>query len=406
MPKPRLLLLFPALMAVSAWAPAAPHARPPGLRDMGPAVPASQISHLPSTQEQYRALQQQIKKRKPLVESARQKSERLKVQALRLKQKLIATAARVQVLEAEKLRLDARISRLSAQEKSLAESFARDRVSVSHLLAILERLQTDMPPSLAMNPDDALAAARGAMVLGASLPRVYGAAASLARKLDALRQTRAALAHERVQSVRNAANLRIAHGELDQLLAIKELQAEQAQSRYAELQSRLDAIAGQASDLEALLAKVAALRKAPQAQGVVVVAARKPENSAAVLKPGALRPPVIGRPQAHGEAGPGLVYLTAPDAQVVAPADSNVLFAGPYHKTGQVLILETGGGYDLVLAGLDRIDVRPGDQLLAGEPLGTMPKNPSRLYFELRQNGRVLNPAPWLAAETGKAKRT
>ncbi len=372
---------------------------------MGPAIPASQISRLPSTQEQYRALRQQIEKRKPVVESARQRTARLKAQALVLKQKLIATAARIQALEFEKAGLDAQIIQLSSREKSLSESFARDRVSVSHLLAILERLQSDMPPSLAITPNDALAAARGAMVLGSSLPRVYGAAAILARNLDALRQTRAALARKRLQSVRNAENLRIAHGELDQLLAIKQLQAEQAQSQYADLQARLDAIAGQASDLEALLAKVAALRKSPQAQGVVVVAPRNPDGLTA-LKAGALRPPVVGRMESIAEAGPGLAYATEPGAQVVAPADSDVLFAGPYHKTGQVLILETGGGYDLVLAGLDRISVRPGDQLLAGEPLGTMPKNPSRLYFELRQNGRALSPAPWLAAETRKAKRT
>jgi septal ring factor EnvC (AmiA/AmiB activator) len=374
---------------------------------MGPAIPANQISRLPSTADQYRALRQQIQKGKPAVESARQKSARLAAQALSLKRKLIATAARVQSLEAEKISLDGQIARLSAQEKALSESFARDRVSVSHLLAILERLQTDMPPAMALNPDDALGAARGAMVLGSSLPRVYGAAAALARKLDALRQTRAELTLRRAQGVRNAADLRIANRELDQLLAIKELQAQQAQSQYGDLQAKLDAVAGQASDLEALLAKVAALRKGPAANGVVVVAARQAGDLPG-LERGALRPPVIGRPESPSEAGPGLTFVTAPGAQVVAPSDANVLFAGPYHKTGQVLILETGGGYDLVLAGLDRIDVRPGDQLLAGEPLGTMPKNESqtRLYFELRQNGRALNPAPWLAGTVRKAKRS
>ena len=62
-----------------------------------------------------------------------------------------------------------------------------------------------------------------------------------------------------------------------------------------------------------------------------------------------------------------------PGAQVIAPADGKVLFAGPYHKTGQVLILEITTGYDLVLAGLGRVTVRPNDELLAGEPVGTMP---------------------------------
>src|SRR6185503_8641511 len=101
-------------------------------------------------------------------------------------------------------------------------------------------------------------------------------------------------------------------------------------------------------------------------------------------------------------------FVTSSGAAVGAPADSHVLLAGPYHKTGQVLILETAGRYDLVLAGLDRIDVRPGDQLLAGEPVGRMPRgrNGARLYFELRQNGKSVNPEPWLGIDLRKARKS
>jgi septal ring factor EnvC (AmiA/AmiB activator) len=72
------------------------------------------------------------------------------------------------------------------------------------------------------------------------------------------------------------------------------------------------------------------------------------------------------------------------------------------------LILEITTGYDLVLAGLGRVSVRPNDELLAGEPVGTMPDSASaeRLYFELREHGRGLNPAPWLNVELRKAKKT
>jgi septal ring factor EnvC (AmiA/AmiB activator) len=52
------------------------------------------------------------------------------------------------------------------------------------------------------------------------------------------------------------------------------------------------------------------------------------------------------------------------------------------------------------------MEVRPGDQLLAGEPLGTMPRIGGRLYFEVRQNGKGVSPAPWLSGELRKAKRT
>ena len=107
-----------------------------------------------------------------------------------------------------------------------------------------------------------------------------------------------------------------------------------------------------------------------------------------------------------GTAAPGLTYATAPGAQVISPADGTIRFAGPYHKSGQVLILQMAGGYDVVLAGLDRLEVRPEDRVLAGEPVGTMSKTSwqPRLYFELRQNGRGFSPAPYMAVALRKAK--
>ena len=380
------------------------------MRDLGPAVPARDAGKLPSTTQQYQTLQQQIQRGRPAVDQARQKSEALKAQAAKLKRKLIATAARVQFLESQKITLAAEIETLSARERVLAANFARDRVGVTHLLAILERLQTDMPPAMALKPDDALGAARGAMLIGASLPRVYDAAAALARRLDTLRKTRADLVARRAESARNAVQLAIVRGELNQLLAMKELEAEAAASRYGTLQAKLDQIAEQASNLESLLAKVAQLRAEDAPQGVVVVTAEK-GLGAGTLATGRLLRPVIGRlvqPDRLGLSGPGLIYAAQPGAEVIAPADSGVLFAGRYHKSGQVLILEMAGGYDLVLAGLDRVDVRPGDQLLAGEPVGTMPQdaNAARLYFEIRHNGRAESPTRWMTGETKKAKKS
>jgi len=73
---------------------------------------------------------------------------------------------------------------------------------------------------------------------------------------------------------------------------------------------------------------------------------------------------------------------------------------------GQVLILEITTGYDIVLAGLGSVTVRLGDELLAGEPVGIMPADGPRLYFELRQNGKGLDPEPWLTLAMRKAKKT
>lgn len=402
--------------AAAAAKPVAAKPEPPPLNDntdTSHAIPATQALKLPSTKQQFDTLKTQIVRDRPAVATAKQKSDTLKAQAAALQRKLIATAARVIDLESEKVRLDADIARLAAEDKTLSAGFARDRVSVARLLALLERMQHDMPPAIVLRPDDALGAARSAMLLGASVPGVYAEAASLSRRIKVLKQTRETLVARRAEGVRNAAQLRTARAELDQLLATKELEADAAASRYGDLSAKLEKAATTAADLKMLLEKVASLRTRPDQRDIVVVAAQKQGNGGP-LQGRTLLVPVAGRQVAGGMEGvggqraPGLTFSTQGGARVIAPADSEVIFAGPYHKTGQVLILEITAGYDLVLAGLGRVDVRPNDEVLAGEPVGTMPGSGQdvRLYFELRQNGHGTSPAPWLSVELRKAQKS
>jgi septal ring factor EnvC (AmiA/AmiB activator) len=376
-------------------------------------MPVRDAAKLPSTAAQYHTLRAEIDRNRPAVESARQRSSLLNAEASDLRARLIDTAARVQALEEEKGRIDSELARLVPEERSMAADFASDRSKVARLLAVLERLQSDLPPVIAFRADDALGTARGAMLLGASLPRIYQAAQDLSRRLRALREERVELFARRAEGARNAAELRDARVELDQLLAIKAQEADAAAAQYGDLQSRLDAAAQQAASLESLLAKVAQLRLRPVGQGIVVVSAEHAPESEN-LRRGSIIPPVSGPAAPGGIDGvggghaPGITFSAVPGAQVVAPSDGEVLFAGRYHKTGKVLILEMSGGYDLVLAGLETVDVRPGDELLAGEPVGAMTRAGagSTLYFELRQNGKGVNPAPWMEVDLRKAKKS
>lgn len=381
--------------------------QPPYDIDTRNAVPVNQAGKMPKTGERYRTLQQQMERARPAVESAKGQSEALSAQAAKLRQQLIDTAARVQNLEAEKAEIDHKVALLSGQEKSMSTAFARGRERVSHLLAVLERLQTDLPPAVALEPTDALRASRGTMVLGSWLPQIYGAAAALSQELKALQKTRAALLIQRRESAENAAKLGEARARLGRMVAAKEMAASGATAAWQALQVKFDAIAAEASDLKALLDRVSALRGGEEPDQMLVISSGGPSTQGN-LKAGSLANPVVG-PVLPGGSGddrmPGIEFLAGPSASVVAPADSQVLFAGPYHKSGQVLILKAAGGYDLVLAGLERVEVRPGDRLLAGEPVGWMPhRNGAKLYFELRRNGKGLSPMSWLGFNLRKKK--
>ena len=385
--------------------------------DLSHALPGKVLAKLPSSAQQLKSLASELKQGQPQLADAQQKSEALAAQAAELRRKLVETAARIESLERQKIDDDVQIARLQEEYTRLSAGFANDRVAVTRLIAVLERLQHDMPPALAMRPDDALGAARGAMLVGATLPPVYAQAAALSRRIESLKRTRIALERQRRDATVTAAKLTTARAELDQLLTQNEREAQGAADSYGALKTQLALIARQAADFQALLARVKQLRQTGAADQTVVTVTAQNAGSLSGLARNSLLEPVVGTVVAGGEnSNPGLSYATRPGAQVITPADGKVLFAGPYHKSGQVLILEITTGYDIVLAGLGRVTVKPNDQLLTGEPVGTMPAgaltggSDSRLYFELRHGGHGTNPAPWLRlnlrASFGKANRT
>jgi septal ring factor EnvC (AmiA/AmiB activator) len=249
------------------------------------------------------------------------------------------------------------------------------------------------------------------MLIGASLPRVYHDAAALAQRIDALQRARTDLIRRRADAAQTAVALTRARGDLDRLLLIKRQEADVAAARYGVLKTKLDTIASQAVNLQALLQKVAQLRAAPISQSVVTVNAdvnlRGKSDRSWLIAPvvGAYNPG--GVDGVGGTAAPGITYTTLPGATVIAPADGKIIFAGQFPKVGRVLILESGAGYDVVLVGLDRLDVHANDAVLAGEPIGALSKfdHEPRLYFELRQkNGRGMSPAPYIAVALRKAR--
>ncbi len=102
--------------------------------------------------------------------------------------------------------------------------------------------------------------------------------------------------------------------------------------------------------------------------------------------------------------------MTRPGTPVLAPADGWVVYAGPFRTYGQVLILNAGDGYHIVLAGMERIDAAVGQFVLAGEPVATMGatrlasiENVDHtsaqpiLYVEFRKDGTAIDSAPWWA---------
>jgi len=113
----------------------------------------------------------------------------------------------------------------------------------------------------------------------------------------------------------------------------------------------------------------------------------------------------------------GISLATRPGAQVTTPCDGWVVYAGPFRSYGQLLILNAGGGYHVLIAGMERISVNIGQFVITGEPVATMgtrsqvasilAANASQpvLYIEFRKDGTPIDPGPWWAANEGEKVR-
>jgi len=366
--------------------------------------------------ERYARAQAALLEQRAKEDETRADRDRLASETAALQERLIVNAAKVQELEAAYEASSSDLAQLNAAMEMLQADLSRDRNRVAHLLAILQRLQAEQPPALAVRPGDSLAAARGTMQMGAMLPPVYREAVELSTKLKTLAETKTALAKKSEQAKVQAASLTAARASLDDLLRQKSSEQADADAKLGEIRSITEEVSREASDLKGLIDRVAALRAAGgTSEGMKVVSPQK--GTEGTLVRGSLLRPVVGSVAPGDPAGPGrtpgangplgLWFETAGRAEAVAPADGEIVFAGNYQKFGQVLILEIAGGYHLTLAGLGRIDVHIGDSVLAGEPVGVLPEGKTaRLYMELRRNGLAVDPAPWLSAELRKAKGT
>jgi septal ring factor EnvC (AmiA/AmiB activator) len=113
--------------------------------------------------------------------------------------------------------------------------------------------------------------------------------------------------------------------------------------------------------------------------------------------------PVAGRAEVRaakreGTDGPGLEIQSALGTPVRAAYAGRVAFTDRYGPYGRIVILDHGDHYYTVSGNLDAVDVKIGQDVGAGDRLGTVGDDGAgaMLYFEVRHGSKALPPGPWL----------
>jgi murein hydrolase activator len=369
--------------------------------------------------------------------------ENLRGDRTRLSAALIETTQQIQDNETRVSNAEDRLASLTRREDAIRRSLASRRDVIAEVLASLQRMGRTPPPALLVSPEDMLQAIRTSMLLGAVVPQMRAETVALANDLSALVQLRQAVATEKMQLAQKNSELELQRQKLAALITARQASLGIAEQALDAEQRRAADLARQATSVKQLIAKMEqdlagakraaeeaakadAARKlaeaeAPAAQKALILPFKDPGRLAPAMAfadtKGLLPFPAAGTivraygaPDGVGGTEKGLLMATRPGAIVAAPYDGWVAFSGPYRSFGQVLIINAGGGYYMVLAGMKRINVEAGQFVLAGEPVANMGDGSVKtaaaiaigaaepiLYVEFRKDGAAIDPGPWWA---------
>ena len=361
----------------------------------------------------------------------------------KLNQQLIDIAAQVRGVETRIGDAEARLRPLDSREQQIRGSLDSRRSEIVEVLAALQRAGRRTPPALLVRPEDALQSLRTAMLLGSVVPELRARAEKLASDLTELVTLRKTIATERDRLAVDRDKLKedqirlaalVDERQRKQSSIEKDMEAEGA--RAIALSRQVDSLQGLIAKMEQDLKSAAKAAATASLQGAPATLNGKPNVGA--LKDPARQSPAIAFASAKGlfampvngvkirEFGgsdgaggveKGISLATRAGAQVTTPCDGWVVYAGPFRSYGQLLILNAGGGYHVLIAGMERISVNIGQFVLTGEPVATMgttsqvasilatTASQPVLYVEFRKDGTPIDPGPWWTANEGEKVR-
>ncbi len=336
------------------------------------------------------------------------------------------------------------IVELNAERRTKTQALMARRSRLADILGALQRMARQPPEALMALPGKPQDTLRSAILMRTVLPEIEAEARALKARLASLVTLKVRIKRKRRALANESKSLKRQRARLGKLLKRKTAFERTTRIERDRTTARAQRLASEAKDLRGLLARIEAERKmrlaamriapVPAIRPVIIPpqpappalsappprkksrkkSSKRPRKKAATIRQarGKFIFPVQGRVVQHfgnkaafGSKAKGILVQTLGGAQVVSPYEGVVVFSGKFRDYGQVLIIEHGGGYHSLLAGLKRIDSVVSQRLVAGEPVGIMAppaKQKPRLYIELRRNGRPINPLPWLATPRDK----
>jgi murein hydrolase activator len=331
-------------------------------------------------------------------------------QATEARDRVSALSQTIRAYEAGLGALRSALREAALREATLTKTFDAKRDGIGRLLGVLATMEANPGPLLLLHPEGAVGSARSGMILADVTPALQAEAQMLKAQLQELADLRALQLSAGKVLETGLATAQEARTELSKAISDRT----DLPTRFSEDPEVLKGLLDSADTLDAFAAGLS-----PDAEAGASFSTEK----------GRLPLPALGtllrRPDEADAAGvrrPGVTLATQPRALVTAPWPATIRYRGPLLDYGNVMILEPGDGFLLVLAGMETLYGEVGEVVAAEAPLGLMggpaaasvefvAGSPDRsggrdtetLYMELRQGAVPVDPIPWFAglARTG-----
>jgi murein hydrolase activator len=380
-------------------------------------------------QRELDVLRSDLERRKAAETKLKLEIDAIKADRKKFSQALLDTAARIKTTEERITAAEGRLPTLDAREATLRRSLESRRAVLGEVLAAVARLSRRPAPAVVLQPEDALTSVRSAILLNAVVPELRSEAEVLVADLTELSRIRLELVTERDSLRDNRAYLEEERARLAALVEERQRRQSEGEKALESERARALALAKQVDSVGELVARMEkeietaarAAEAAATASAFNDPARISPAISFAQAK-GRLPLPVagtrvreFGAPDGSGGTQKGISLATHASAQVTAPCDGWVVYAGPFRSYGRLLIINAGGGYHVLLAGMEQFTVDLGQFVLTGEPVAVMGSGSKMasaaavtasqplLYIEFRKDGTSIDPGPWWA-ETDSEK--
>jgi septal ring factor EnvC (AmiA/AmiB activator) len=291
------------------------------------------------------------------------------------------------------------------REAQLTRAFDAKRDGIGRLLGVLATMEANPGPLLLLHPEGAIETARSGMILADVTPALQAEALELKAELTELAELRALQLSAGETLRAGLAAAQTARTELSQAMSDRK----DLPRRFTDDPDALRGLLESADTLDAFAAGLSPDSEAGASFADQIGRLPLPALGTVLRRP--------GEADAAGTRRPGVTLATQARALVTAPWPATIRYRGPLLDYGNVMIVEPGDGYLLVLAGMDVLYGEVGEVVASGAPLGLMggsgpaseefmtrPEDGSggrgteTLYMELRQGAAPVNPMPWFAA--------